>query len=230
MGKIIEGIVGAILNALGGANNAGDPLEEVKVGFIHIAEVIRNMADALSRLFGGIRGAWQFAKPHTIGAAEAIGNTAYNQDQMWARLLDTILPHSLKWLDGALHKWAIGHFQPQINRLARSVKFLMGWRGQIDHWRKTQVDPELHKLMSFRKLILGWPMDILKTWRDWFAHPAHFAKWAAAPLIGPTLAYYADRKHKLSRDMLTATVVDATPDVWRHAEAATVRILLTKVD
>lgn len=125
------------------------------------------------------------------------------------RIVFTILPHSMAWLSGYLVSKFITPLQAAVAELKSSVAFLMGWRGQIDTWRKDHVDPELETWEQFHAYFIGWPTAVLAVLHDWLQYPDHFAQWAAAPLIGPLVSYLAAPEHKQTRDALTSIVAQA---------------------
>lgn len=230
MGNIIGAAVQVILNALGGAANAGNPQEALIVAVMNLSAQVRALASALGRYLHDVMGAWQFAKAHVIGAGQAIGDLGYDQRVMWHHLLTVILPDSLQYTVGYVFSKGIVPLRAQVAGLQNQIRFLLGWRGQIDTWRRDWADPNITAWRAWHAWFLGWPQTILLRWQRWFDRPAEFAAWAAAPLIGPTLGYYSDPAHQRSTDTLATIVVDATPDVWRHVEQAIVQILQTKVD
>lgn len=125
---------------------------------------------------------------------------------------DVVLPHSMAWLYGYTESHDLVPIRVRLNAVESGIRFLMGWRGQIDSWRKNHVDPELTAWRSFKSWFDTWPTNVITIWHDWFAAPGDFATWAAPPLIGPIVSYLANPQHKVSRDNLAAIMLRA----WRE--------------
>ena len=123
-----------------------------------------------------------------------------------------VIPHSMSWLAGYIVSHFISPLEERVGKLESSVAFLMGWRGQIDSWRRNFVDPNVEKWVGFREWFDSWPQGILFRWKDYFDNPSHFADWATAPLVGPIVAYIADPAHKQTRDNLTLILSGALRD------------------
>lgn len=139
------------------------------------------------------------------------------------RIVGTILPHSMAWLSGYLVSHFITPLQQAVAELKSNVAFLLGWRGQIDTWRKDYVDPHISDWITFDDFFYSWPLSILLMWKDWLAQPAGFGQWAAPPLIGPLVSYLAAPEHKQTRDNLTGIIAQA----WAEESQTVLDAVLT---
>lgn len=142
----------------------------------------------------------------TSTQAEKIGQSVKN---ITNHTYTVVIPHSLSWLAGYIVSHFITPIQTRLDTDESSIRFLLGWRNQIDDWRKGFVDPNVELWVGFRQFFDSWPQSILFMWHDWLENPDHFAQWAAAPLIGPLVSYLAAPEHKQTRDNLTAIIAQA---------------------
>ncbi len=182
-------------------------LEDISYRFSIVADVFQAMdQQANSSVTAATEAATQI---------EVIGQDVKDTTE---RIVQTILPHSMSWLSGYLVSHFISPLEARMSAAESNIRFLLGWRDQIDAWRKEFVDPNVELWVGFRQFFDGWPQGILFRWKDYFDNPDHFAQWAAAPLIGPLVAYLAAPEHKQTRDNLTEIMANAwsedTNPVW----------------
>lgn len=174
-------------------------------------------------------GAMEWVQDPSKQLAAALQDLAARQDESWTHLTTQTLPHTLGHLVGYVYSDGIVPLRSEARKLTSAVKFLDGWRGQIDAWRKHTVDPELKAWLEFHhwfNVNAAPPLDRLI---GWFRHPATFATWAV-PIIGaPYVTWLAHQAPSVVRDQLAALVADASPHVWRHVELAAAAILNTEV-
>lgn len=173
-------------------------LSEITYRFSIVADVLQNadqQADASVT-----------AATDAATQIETIGQDVKDSTE---RIVQTILPHSMAWLSGYIVSHFVTPLQQRMDAAESSIRFLLGWRGQIDTWKNDWVTPHLTDWINFDDFFYTWPISVLMTWRDWFAAPDQFAQWAAAPLIGPLVSYLAAPEHKTTRDNLMAIVAQA---------------------
>lgn len=196
------------IDALGQSNEAGGSpvtgddlvpiLDNIAGGFTIVRDVFDH-ADAKANE----------AVTAATDAATQIAAVGQDVNDITGHTYRVVIPHSLSWLAGYVVTTWIDPIRKDIDTVKSSVSFLMGWRGQIDTWRKDHVDPTLTKYLAFKTYFDGWPTTALTTLHGWLTKPAEFAQWAAPPLIGPIVSYIASPAHKQSRDVLTLALVDA---------------------
>lgn len=134
-----------------------------------------------------------------------------------------VIPHSLSWLAGYLVSHFITPILERLNKDESDIRFLLGWRGQIDVWRHRFVDPNVERWVGFHDWFVTWPQSILFRWKEYFDHPDEFGAWAAAPITGPLVAYLAAPEHKTTRDNLTRIIAQA----WSEGSAVVFDDMLT---
>lgn len=225
----MSALAGALLDqlsqALSGPSNAGTSGETLD--FI-VGEHWADTVDALrGQLWtdGQVKGAWLTVQTMARQIGKDLEQIAGDLDWDLKHITGTIIPHSEAHLVGYIFSTGIVPLRVQVRKLWSSVRFLMGWRGQIDYWRKNTVDPELSKLMAFRQWFLTNDQPAVQQLVDWIKRPGTFATWAVPILTDPLVVYLATKAKQATVDELTRLIVDASPDVWRHVEAATVAIL-----
>jgi hypothetical protein len=203
--------LGILTGALGGGASAGPGdvsqdqltpiLLDIEYRFSIIADVLSKAdSDATAAVTAATEAATQM---------EVVGQDVKD---ITTQTYTVVIPHSLSWLSGYIVSHFIAPIQDDIKTLKGKVNALTSWSATITSWRSNYVDPNLKTLIGFRAWFIGWPQAIMFTWQDWFAHPDHFAQWAAAPLVGPLIAYLADPSHKQTRDNLT----DIISQAWRE--------------
>lgn len=158
-------------------------------------------------------------------ASDALTQMGGDINDMVRHTYNVVIPHTVKYLYGYIESHDLVPLRERMADAEAWIRFLLGWRGQIDNWRRNWVDPNIADWRGFHTWFNGWPRGILFRWQDYFAHPSHFADWATPYLVQPIVNYLADHSHWRVRDELTQTIVDATPDVWRHVEEAALAIL-----
>ena len=176
-------------------------LEDIAYRFSIVSDVLQ---DADNQATSSILAATEAADQ-----AEVIGQDVKDITE---HTYTVVIPHSMSWLAGYIVSHFITPLEERVGKLESSVAFLMGWRGQIDSWRRNFVDPNVEKWVGFREWFDAWPQGILFRWKDYFDNPVHFADWATAPLVGPIVAYIADPAHKQTRDNLTLILSGALRD------------------
>ena len=181
---------------------------------------IASMAEWIKTITDSEHGAWQFSHPQAVGAAWGLGETAYALAHGMVRIVDVIVPNSLAWLDGETHQWVDAKYDPQLSELYSDVDDINDRLNRVQTWRNAWVDPQLTADLGYRQFLQGWPQSQWFTIKGWFADPAVFARWATAPLIGPTIAYYADRAHADSRDNMTAALLPSLGVINRKVDDA----------
>lgn len=197
--------------------------------------VAEDMDTALGPIIAAIRELWaaalqeagalKWAQEPARQIGKDLEDMMARQDESWARLTDTILPHSLGHAVGYVFSTGIVPLRQQVGRLERRVSFLEGWRGQIDNWRNHYVDPQIQDWRLFHDWFNKHAAPVIATVQDWLDHPGHFATWAVPILGDPLTVWFVHQASQAVQDAVTTVVVDSSPDVWRHVEAAAVAIL-----
>ena len=151
-----------------------------------------------------------------------------NVKDITTRTYDTVIPGSLKWVYGAVVLHLVDPLRKSVHTLQGEVKTLRKQVSALDHWEVAYVDPTLKKLLAFIRYFDGWPTSVLNTVRTWIERPAVFGQFAAPAVARPLITYLAASPTAPLLDDWVSTFVDASPQVWRHVEAAAVAILLTE--
>lgn len=182
-------------------------MDDISYRFSIVGDVLKAADDSASRAV--------IVASDTATQAEVIGQDVKDITE---HTYGVVIPHSMSWLAGYLVSHFIAPLQERMSKAESDIRFLLGWRSQIDVWRHDFVDPNVEKWIGFHEWFTGWPQGVLFRWHDYFDNPAHFADWATAPLVGPIVAYLAAAEHRQSRDNLSRIMVDAWEevpnDVW----------------
>lgn len=221
-GALLDQLVGALKNPAS-AGSSGESLDVI------VGERWVETVEALKGILwvdGQVHGAWLASQPIARQIGKDLEEIAGNIDHTVKRLVTVIIPHSEAHLVGYVFSTGIVPLRVQVRALQSSVRFLMGWRGQIDTWKKDHVDPELAAWEQFYTWFRRNALPSIQTLNEWLKRPGTFAKWAVPILSDPIVVYLATTAKQATVDELTRLVVDHSPDVWRHVETAAVAILL----
>lgn len=163
-------------------------------------------------VFGAAKGGEAISQgvSHDAGVkVEAIGR--YVKD-ITEHTYNTVIPHSLSWLYGYIESKDLVPIRQRLGRDESTLRFLMGWRGQLDSWKNNYADPQLAKDRAFIQWFDSWPLQVVTQWREWLAHPDQFAKWATPYIVWPVINYLAAQPDEKSRDALALIMVNAWQD------------------
>jgi hypothetical protein len=234
MAALAQNVVGWLVDWLvsqWGQTSSANPFDAITRLWSYCRQLTLYIGDTLAALIQTGRlekEAWVDAKDNAAHAADDMTNTAGASRGAFQHLFNRVLPASLAWLDGKLMTHEIVPIKQRLSADESDIRFLLGWRGQINFWRENTVDPTVIAYRNFWDYFKGKPRAAVDTWVGWFEHPGEFGTWAAAPMIGPLIGYLANPDHTGTRDNLTRIIVDVSPRVWRHVEAAAVAVLLTE--
>lgn len=223
------GVVGILLGLLPGSTPAGDSTEELSLAindrWVETVDFMRGQLWVDAQ----VHGAWEFSQSRARQIGKDLEQIVGDQDWMWHHLVEVILPHTNQYLIGYVWSKGIIPLKVQLGRDEKTIRFLMGWRGQIDSWRKNTVDPELADWLRFHHWFNVNAAGPIATLAGWLKTPSRFASWAVPVITRPLVDYLATTASTGTVDELAAVVVDASPDVWRHVEAAAAAILNQEV-
>ena len=167
-------------------------------------------------------GAWKGAVGRGAGVGADITAIVSAEQQQWHRLLNDILPASLRWLEDDIAKRHLGDLSKRIAALEKLVHDLYKWRAQITNWQGRVVNPTLESYSTFWQYFNARPKAALDVWVRWFEHPNEYADWSTPILAQTLVAYLAHPEAKILRDTLAGMMVDAWTDdanaVWQAME------------
>lgn len=216
----------AFIDVLGSTTNAGagpvtsEELQPVIADIGVAFTVINDVLDHADRQA-------QLAVTAATDAAAQIEKVGQDLNDITGHTYRVVIPHSLSWLAGYVVTTWIDPIRGRLDKAESSIRFILGWRGQIDTWRHDHVDPTLAAYEGFRKWFDTWPQGVLFKWHDWFQHPARFASWAAPTLVRPIVSDLGTPAYQAERDVLALTMVDAWSEVPNRTWEAILRWVVT---
>ena len=229
MSALAGPLLDQLVNALRNPATAGDSTEQLSIA---VTERWIETVDALKGILwidAQVHGAWLWSQSRARQIGKDLEQIAGDQDWLWHHLTEVILPHTESYLVGYIFSHGIVPLRREIAEVQKSIRFLMGWRGQIDYWRKRQVDPQLAAWHQFSVWFDRNARQPIQTVAQWLKTPGSFSRWAVPVLASPLVDYLATKADARTADELARLVVDHTPDVWRYVEAAAAAILNTEV-
>lgn len=165
--------------------------------------------NVVNDVFGAAKGGEAISQgvSHDAGVKiEAIGH--YVKD-ITEHTYETVIPHSLAWLYGYTESHDIVPLRNRMARAESSLRFLFGWRAQIDVWRRDWVDPNISEWRAWRAWFSGWPLATITQLYNWIHHPSTFGDWAAPYIVWPLIDYLAAHNDEKARDAFALVMVDA---------------------
>lgn len=213
---VAEKAVGVFFGSAGDVANT--TVQDATVGIYSMVQALSNF---LQQLLGDEMTAWRKAGPNIRAGGLGLGNLAWNDLYAWNRLLHTIIPRSLQYLNGQVHEWAGPKFTRIWRYLAllnRRVWFLIGWQ---HHW----AGPWIKNWIRWRRWFYTWPNRTLVHVHNWLLNPHLFATWATPPLVPKILGYLSPPRHRPERLALARIVVDGSVGIPHAVEQAALQIL-----
>ena len=207
-----------IQGILGNVGAVADALQQ-------LGSVVEWLTEVVQDVFGAAKGGEDYSEEWARRAGEQIDQMGSDIEDITVHTYLVLVPHSLAYLLGYIVSHYIEPIQRAIDNLQTRVGILEGFRRSTDEWRYKYVDPAIQGWKAFQEWFDSWPRGILFRWKDYFENPSHFADWATPPIVGPFIAYLANKDHSESRDNLTSIIIDDTPNRWRHVERAALAIL-----
>lgn len=231
------GPVDAILSVLGNGVSAigslfgisGSKARGVMMVILHPPLAL---ASWLQSLFTREYDSWVQGNKDVKTGADGYADIASASSFAWDRLLNTILPNSLSWLDGhwvqRFDAWLVNIYEPFYRVQVWDDDQIFEWEKQTDDWRYKWVDPNITDWRNWHDWFDTWPHKMISWIYSWWNYPDEFANWAAPVLAWPLAIQYARTENRTLRDFLTETLVDSWPDVGPHVEQAVVAVLQTE--
>lgn len=211
--------MGALLNLIaGGVTAIWQQIQNgKKSGTVHnlwgyvsiLADWVRAIVNDFSWVMGQENGAVTFSAQYAKQIGKDFETIEGYQQARWRRLTEVILPNTLSHAVGYVYSDGIVPLRQRMNAAEAKIVNLGGRMNVLEAWRTVYVDPWISRIYNWEVAVTKDYADGWNTVNDWLAHPGHFADWATAPLIGPTINYYADATHAESRDNLAKIMVAA---------------------
>lgn len=212
MGALIIAIGKVFYDALRNPTSAGTIDENVALGFIKVYQILTDFARGVVFVLSQVYGAKKYEFPLAQKIGHDIQTAQIDTQNTISHVAFTILPNSLNYAVGYVWSHGITPLEKRFGPVESALKFLLGWRGQIDFWRKRTVDPFIVTERNFQKWFATWPITVLNTWHDWLTHPNQFAAWADPPIAATLPGYLASGPAKRDRDNLSAVLLTAWPE------------------
>lgn len=182
-------------------------LMDIKAGF----GVVNSALDAADRNAN-------LAVTSATAAATQVEDMGQDVNDIVSHTYRVVIPHSMSWLVGYITTHLIDPIRHTLAQHEHQIKFLLGWRGQIDTWRHTWVDPQLRQWHGFHVWFNTWPLKTLNQFHQWLTHPTEFGSWLAPYVVRPLVSWLMSPEHKIERDALNVALVDSWADnpdlVW----------------
>lgn len=224
MGELVQTVVG-LAQGLYGQIKSGLSSGTVKNYGPYIDNVatwVEALVSGIAWVFGQEAGAVKYSAQYVHNFTSWLGAAESAREASFTRLTDVILPASFAHLVQYVYTTWVVPINNDLQGLHNQVSALVQSLNAIDGWITNTANPDLYALLVFRQGLISGYMPQWDVLNDWLARPGDFGQWAAAPIIGPLVAYLADPAHKLTRDNLTAIIAQAWSEeaegVWEDVQ------------
>lgn len=123
-----------------------------------------------------------------------------------------MVPGSLQWLYDYMSLKLILPLQNRVTLIEFTDRQFRQHFARIDNWGRTFVNPTLHEWLTWYTWWKTWPRQSIELFHSWLQHPARFGEWATPPVAHALIPWLAHPAQKRLRDMLTAELLESTPD------------------
>lgn len=201
---MIAALISAIKQFLGNVTSAGDG---VTIG--GVTQWVADIVNAIVWVMGQELGSVQYSEQYATQIGKDFEQIEGYQIARWNALLTRILPNTVANAVGYVYSNGIDPLRHDVASLHTQVNALVELTNSLESWRNSIVDPDLAYILY---TLNAWGRDYGQAWAtldDWLLRPGDFGQWAAAPVIGPLVAYLADPDHAQTRDNLTGIISGA---------------------
>jgi len=229
MASVVGAALGYILRSLKSPSAAGTSTESLSVGIINLVGTVRVIARGFDQIFTRLRSAWTHAESDANNIGTIVRDTAQWDSDNWMRLTGVILPNSQSWAIGAVHRWADATFLRLSWLKSKQWTTVRDQAGTgYTFW---QANHDF--LHAFRRT--SWPT--LQRWQSKYANPQLAQLWTLNPNAWPLESVILDKAASYLHSKrghgdlrgITALVIDESPQLWRHVEAAVLAWLQTEM-
>lgn len=216
-----------LLGQLTNPATAGQADEPLQVAVIEILAALKFVAGGFDQLFTRLKTAWSKSVPlaNNIGTVlHDVGNY-YRSDL--SRIVTVIIPNTAQWVLGAVHKWADAKFLPRtFLKSGQWLTVVKESRLGYTFWQANHYWLHHLRVKAFPALI---------RWQIRRAEPQIRQLWALNPhayplepvILDKAATYLQSTRGQTDLRNLTALIVDESPQVWQHVEAAILAFLNT---
>lgn len=218
MGGIVLNLLGALANALRDPSSAGSDSEALHLAVDNIYGTLSSIARGVVYVFYQVWGAKQYELPLAQQIGKDMETVQGANENSMDHIAYTILPNSLNYLQGFIFSTGIVPLRAVTKQLADTLTTVQKRLTEDENWLYNWVVPSVKDYYAFKDAFYKGDQPSINVLIDWLHNPAGFGTWAAPPLIGPLVAYLADRNHQATRDNLASIMVNAwseEPDtIW----------------
>lgn len=208
-------IVGGFLNGLFNYLQTKRTQGEIQ-GAWDAIEAVNAWVGRVVTAIAGTQGQEQGAVQYSAQYAQQIGHDFEQIEGDWEaifdRLLKVILPHSFSHLAGYISAVTMAPLRNAVKLLQGLVDKIAVQVQELLNWKQFTVTPALARFDTFLADFFKGDQPAINILNDWLTHPADFGQWAAAPVVGPIVAYLADETHDATTDNLSAIMLRAWLD------------------
>lgn len=221
--------LGYILRSIKNPAAAGLPDEAIRVAFLQIVTALKIIARGFDGVFSRVREAWSASQSDANNIATIERDIGKWGTGNWNRLTGVILPNSQSWVIGAIHRWADSTFLRQTWLQSKQ------WLTVQSHSQTAYTFWQTNHTWLHGFRYTGWPA--MQKWRIKYANPQLKMLWQLNPHVYPLESvilnnaanYLHSKAGATDLHNLTGLIVDESPTLWRHVEAAILAWLNTEV-
>lgn len=155
--------------------------------------------------------AWKVTDGKVSDAAHYWLADAKGESLMWTRLLNTILPNSLHYVDNKVRNWVNSTIVPPLNKVIAEAATLEADVTSLYNWRSSYADKWLARYAHFYNTDQTDVLTVTDKWIAWLKTPADFGSWAAQYIASPLVTFLGNGSHyNLERDLIDNLITALT--------------------
>lgn len=205
---VLGGALGYLVGILANPSSAG-PTPITADELAPLVSVVRFDNQLLDDVLGEAHSKILESQPYANEAALGYRELAQAMDGVVRHIIWTIIPGSIRWVEGDLVRRFIAPMQGDIAALKTTVGILTGRVNSLQWWQDHWIIPRIESLypwwLKWSPTIDGAPWSLVYLLR----YPEQFSQYLAAPMTGVIVSYLGQRAHKTTRDNLTMIMLNA---------------------
>jgi hypothetical protein len=211
LAEFASDLAGKLTNLLGLTQGLSlqDEVNQLVKQLQTLVKILYQLLSALFWLFEQQHAAWQTVAPVASDTGQSIAAIANDQDHMWDRLVNVILPNSLQAVKDDIGHTNLGPLTKETSDNSADLAAIKKELAALEAWKTKTADPDL---ASYEQFDAGWVKTFapaVTTLVTWLTTPAAFGRWAATPILAPLVKVLGGQPAAGPRNTLSLLLVNA---------------------